>query len=53
MANKTILTKEDKQNIIQDYTTNNLGIYAICAKYKIGKIKLKNVFAEYNVPIKK
>ena len=48
---KTILTPKDELNIISDYTQNNMGIYPICEKYKIGKIKVKNILEKYDIKI--
>lgn len=42
-----------KLSIIEDYTKNDYGIYDICSKYHIGKIKAKSIFNEYNVSIRK
>ena len=40
-------------NIIKDYTENNLGITQLCAKYKMGKLKIKDILTRHNIPIKK
>lgn len=48
----TKLTEEEIQNMISDYVDNNLGIYALCEKYKVGKIKIKSIFSERNIPLK-
>ena len=41
------------KNIINDYTINNLGIYCICKKYHIGKIKLKKILNDNNISLRK
>ena len=38
--------------LIQDYH-NGMGIYDICAKYHIGKIKVKNILKENGIEIRK
>lgn len=48
---KTILSPKDEMNIVTDYMQNNLGIYPICEKYKIGKIKLKSILQKYDVKL--
>ena len=40
-------------NIIKDYIENNLGITQLCAKYKMGKLKIKDILTKHNIPIKK
>ncbi len=39
--------------LIKDYTLNGFGIYDICEKYHIGKIKAKALFAANGIEIKK
>ena len=46
---KTILTPSQELNIIKDYTENGMGIYPLCEKYKVGKIKIKAIFEKYNI----
>lgn len=47
----TKLSQKDELNIIEDYTINNIGIYPICKKYKVGKIKVKYILKKYNIPL--
>ena len=44
LMGKTILTPSQELNIIKDYTENGMGIYPLCEKYKVGKIKIKTIF---------
>ncbi len=39
--------------LIKDYTLNEFGIYDICAKYHIGKIKAKALLAANGIELKK
>lgn len=48
----TKLTEEDIQNMISDYCDKKMGIYDLCDKYKVGKIKVKSIFSERNIPLK-
>jgi hypothetical protein len=41
------------ENIIYDYTVGNLPIETICSKYKIGKLKVKKILNNNNIPINK
>lgn len=43
---------ENIENIINDYK-NGLSIYDVCAKYHIGKIKLKKILSEHNITLRK
>lgn len=47
----TKLSQNDELNIIDDYTKNNMGIYSLCKKYKIGKIKVKYVLKKYHISL--
>ena len=40
------------EEIIKDYK-NGLGIYDICEKYHIGKLKLKKILSDNNIEIRK
>jgi hypothetical protein len=40
-------------NIIKDYVENDFSIERLCAKYKCGKIKIKQILLENGVEIKK
>lgn len=46
---KTIVNPQD---IITDYTDGNMGVEGICAKYHIGKVKVRNILKENNIPMK-
>ena len=46
-------TKINQQDIITDYTDGNMGVEAICSKYHIGKVKVRNILKENNIPMKK
>lgn len=48
---KTILTPKQELDIVKDYTDNKLGIYPICEKYHIGKIKLKQILSKYEIAL--
>lgn len=50
---KTVLTPSEELNIIIDYKDNKLGIYDICEKYRIGKLKVKAILSKYGIEIKK
>ena len=52
LMGKTILTPSQELNIIKDYTENGMGIYPLCEKYKVGKIKIKAIFEKYNIEVK-
>lgn len=39
--------------IIEDYTTQKLSIETICKKYKIGKLKFKQILKDNNIPLNK
>jgi hypothetical protein len=41
-----------EQEIIKKYTTGD-SIEKLCKEYKVGKIKIKNILKENNIPIKK
>ena len=43
----------DINNLIKDYTENNFGINSICEKYHIGKLKVKKILNDNNIPLKK
>jgi phage antirepressor YoqD-like protein len=40
------------EEIIKDYQ-NGMGLYDVCAKYHIGKLKLKSILSENGVEIRK
>ena len=42
----------DIEEIIKDYQ-NGMGLYDVCAKYHIGKLKLKSILSENGVEIRK
>lgn len=52
LMGKIILTPSQELNIIKDYTENGMGIYPLCEKYKVGKIKIKTIFEKYNIEVK-
>ena len=39
--------------LIKDYTENNLGVNGLCEKYHIGKVKVRALLKSNNVPMKK
>lgn len=42
----------NEDDIITDYTTNNLGLTQLCSKYHIGKLKIKRILMRNNIQIK-
>jgi hypothetical protein len=40
-------------NIIQDYLKGDLSLEEVAAKYKMGKLKLKKILEDNNIPIRK
>lgn len=40
------------ENLIKDYK-DGMGIYEVCAKYRIGKVKLKKILSENGVELRK
>lgn len=52
MPKKIILTTDDEYNIINEYVNKNIGIESLCEKYKVGKLKIKDILNRYNTPIK-
>lgn len=48
---KTNLTPRQELEIVKDYTENNLGIYPICEKYHVGKIKVKQILEKYEISL--
>lgn len=42
----------NNEEIIKDYQ-GGMGIYDVCAKYHIGKIRLKNILSENGVELRK
>ncbi len=41
------------QDLINDYVENNYGVEDLCAKYHIGKIKVRAILKTYEIPMKK
>jgi hypothetical protein len=52
MRIKTI-TEQDIKDIIDKYTNKSVGIESLCAQYGVGKLKIKDILAKNDVPIKK
>lgn len=50
---KTKISNEQEKEIVIDYIENNMGIYPICEKYHIGKIKLKEILQKNNITLNK
>lgn len=43
----------DIVGMIEDYTQNGMGLEPICAKYHIGKVKLKEMFGVHGIQLRK
>lgn len=43
----------DEQLICQEYQETNLGIEALATRYHVGKLKIKKILADNNIPLKK
>ena len=41
-----------EEEIVKDYVENLLGVETIALKYKIGKLKVKEIFARHNVKLR-
>lgn len=39
--------------LIRDYIENDMGLYALCEKYNIGKARIKKILSDHGVPIKR
>lgn len=40
-------------DLIKDYVENNFGLNAICEKYHIGKLKVKDILKSNNIELKR
>lgn len=50
---KTKLTPKEELELVNDYAKNEMGIYDVCEKYHVGKLKVKDILAKYEVPLRK
>jgi hypothetical protein len=50
---KRILSNEDEASIIKKYTEESIGIEALATKFSVGKLKIKSILIENNIPFKK
>lgn len=53
MKNKKILTDDDISNIIKQYQEETIGVEALAGKFNVGKLKIKAILIQHNIPIKK
>jgi very-short-patch-repair endonuclease len=53
MKKKTILTDNDISNIIKMYQEDTIGVEALAGKFNVGKLKIKAILTQHNIPIKK
>jgi hypothetical protein len=53
MKKKTILTDNDISNIIKMYQEDTIGVEALAGKFNVGKLKIKAILIQHNIPIKK
>ena len=53
MGKKIILSDKDISDIIRLYKDDTIGIESIAKRFNVGKLKIKSILTENNVPIKK
>jgi hypothetical protein len=53
MKNKITLTNDDISNIIKMYQEDVIGVEALAGRFKVGKLKIKGILNQHNIPIKK
>ena len=53
MGKKVILNDKDISDIIRLYKEDTIGIESIAKRFNVGKLKIKSILTENNVPIKK
>ena len=53
MKKKTVLTDDDISNIIKIYQEASIGIEVLAGKFNVGKLKIKDILNQHNIPIKK
>lgn len=53
MKNKITLANDDISNIIKIYQEETIGVEALAGRFKVGKLKIKGILNQHNIPIKK
>lgn len=53
MGKKVILSDKDKAEIVRLYRDDTIGVESLSKKFNVGKLKIKSVLTENNIPIKK
>jgi hypothetical protein len=53
MKNKITLGNDDISNIIKIYQEETIGVEALAGRFKVGKLKIKDILNQHNIPIKK
>ena len=53
MGKKIILSDKDKSDIVRLYEDNTIGIESLAKQFNVGKLKIKSILTENNIPIKK
>ena len=49
---KRILTEDEINSIIREYKEGTIGVESLATKYKVGKIKIRTILEQNNIPIK-